>query len=58
MIIDEKITTSLNNDNFFSNIRILAFSFAESQFTYHIQLLLNQKCRKNAIFHNTTKALF
>ena len=29
----EKIATSLNKDNFFSNKRILAISFADSHFT-------------------------
>ena len=58
IIIDEKITTSLNNDNFFFNIRILAFSFAESQFTEHIQLLLNQKCRKTQYFTIPLKPYF
>ena len=33
MIIDEKIATSLNNANFFSNKRILAISFADSELT-------------------------
>ena len=34
MIIDEKIATSLINDNFFfANKQILAISFADSQFT-------------------------
>ena len=33
MIIDEKIATSLNNDNFFSNNHILTKSFADTQFT-------------------------
>ena len=32
-MIIEKIAPSLNNDNFFSNKRIPANSFADSQFT-------------------------
>ena len=57
-MIIEKIATSLYNDNFFSNNHILALSFAVSQFTEAIQLVLNQKCRKIARFHNTNKTYF
>ena len=44
--------------NFFSNKRILANSFADSQLTWSIQLLLYQKSRKIALFHNTNKTYF
>ena len=57
-MIIEKIATSLNNDNFFSNKHILIKSFADSQFRYPTQLVLNQKYRKIAIFHNTNKTYF
>ena len=49
----EKIANSSNNDNFFSNNQILTKSFEDSQFTWPIQLVIYQKCRKIAIFHNT-----
>ena len=54
----EKIATSLKNDNFLSNNHILTKSFADSQFTKLIQLVLNQKCQKTIIFHNTNKTYF
>ena len=54
-MIIEKIATSLNNNNFFSNKHILTKSFADSQFTKAIPLVPNQKCRKIALFHNTNK---
>ena len=54
----EKIATSLNNDNFFSNNHILTKSFADSQFTKPVQLNLNQKSQKTIIFHNTNKTYF
>ena len=57
-LIIEKIATSLNNDNFFSNKRILAIYFTDSQFTQPIQLLLSQKCRKKVIFHNNNETYF
>ena len=57
-MIIEKIATSLNNDNFFSNKLILAISFADSQFTKPIPLVLNQKCQKTIIFQNTNKTHF
>ena len=41
-MIIAKSATSLNNDNFFSNNPILTISFADSQFTKAIQLVLNQ----------------
>ena len=53
----EKIATSLNNDNFFSNNHIVTKSFADSQFTKPVQLL-NQKSQKTIIFHNTNKTYF
>ena len=58
--IIEKIATSLYKVNFFSNKHILTKSFADSQFTepIPIQLALNQKYRKMAIFHNTNKTYF
>ena len=49
---------SLNNDIFFSNKRVLANSFADSQFTQPIQLVLNQNYCKIAIFYNTNKPFF
>ena len=54
----EKIATSLNNDNVFSNNHILTNSFAVSQFTKPIQLVLNQKSQKTTIFHNTNQTYF
>ena len=54
----EKIATSLNNDNFFSNNHILTKSFDDSQYTKPIQLVLNQKSQKTIIFHNTNKTYF
>ena len=43
---------------FFSNKHILIKSFADSQFRYPIQLVLNQKYRKIALYHNTNKTYF
>ena len=54
----EKIATSLNNDNFFSNNHFLTKPFDDSQFTKPIQLVLNQKSQKSVIFHNTNKTYF
>ena len=54
----EKIATSINNDNFFSNNHILTKSFDDSQFTKPIQLFLNQKSQKTIIFHNTNETYF
>ena len=56
--IIEKIATSLNNNNFFSNKRILFIYFTDSQLTLPIQLVLNQKCLKTAILHSTNKTYF
>ena len=54
----EKIATSLNNDNLFSNNHILTKSLADSQFTKPIKLVLNQKSKNTIIFHNTNKTYF
>ena len=54
----EKIAASLNNDNFFSKNHILTKSFADSQFTKPIKLVLNQKSQNTIIFHITNKTYF
>ena len=54
-LIIEKIATTVNNDNFYSNKRNLSKPFAVSLFKCPIHLLLNQLCRKSVIFYYTTK---
>ena len=57
-MIIEKSASYLNNDNFLSNNHILAKSFADSQSTKPIQLVLHKQCGKIAIYHNTSKTYF
>ena len=53
----EELATSSNNKNFFSNKHILTKSFADSQFTWPIQLVLKPKHRKNLIFTAPIKSI-
>ena len=51
-------STYLHSSNFFSNKHILTKSFADSQSSSSIQLLLFKKSRKFASFHNTNITYF